>query len=167
MKLVIQIPAYNEQDCISEVLKSIPKNIKGIDEIKIIVLDDCSFDGTSKIANEFGVEVCKNSTNLGLSYTFLAGIKKALEYKADILVNLDGDNQYCADDIEKLIQPIINNNFGFHFSCNQCKHKHYDVQSTDYDKYSGPTERVFHEAKHNGLNVGTHINRPVEYTDNG
>ena len=110
MKLIIQIPCYNEQDCILEVLKSLPKKLDGIDEIIVVVLDDGSSDDTSKIANDFGVnKIIKSSINRGLSYTFMAGVNYALEIGADILVNIDGDNQYCANDIEKLIKPIIEN----------------------------------------------------------
>ena len=109
MKLVVQIPAHNEQDCILEVLQNIPKNIKSIDEIEIFVLDDGSCDKTSQIALDFGAKVIKISPKRGLANVFKMGVRNALENKADILVNIDGDNQYSASDIEKLIQPILNN----------------------------------------------------------
>jgi len=109
MKLVIQIPAHNEQESILEVLKSIPKKIKGIDEIEIFVINDASEDKTSQIAKEFGVKVLDLAQKHGLASVFKIGAKHALSLKADILVNIDGDNQYCAYDIEKLISPIINN----------------------------------------------------------
>ncbi|MBQ4645820.1 MAG: glycosyltransferase family 2 protein [Candidatus Gastranaerophilales bacterium] len=108
MKLVIQIPCHNEQECILEVLNSIPKKIKGIDEIEIFVIDDGSFDDTSKIAKDFGAKVINIPQKSGLSNAFRIGLNNALENKADILVNLDGDNQYFAGDIEKLISPILN-----------------------------------------------------------
>ena len=107
MKLVIQIPCFNEEANISKVLESIPKKIKGVDEIKIIVLDDASIDKTSEVANKFNVEIIKSPYNTGLANTFKKGLQKALEENADILVNIDGDNQYNAQDIEKLIEPII------------------------------------------------------------
>lgn len=109
MKLVIQIPCFNEQENISEVLKNIPKEIFGIDEIEVFVLDDASFDDTVKIASEYNVKIISNSKNSGLSHTFKKGVINALENNADILVNIDGDNQYCVSDIEKLIQPILKN----------------------------------------------------------
>lgn len=109
MKLVIQIPCYNEQDSILEVLKSIPKKIKGIDEIEIFVIDDGSCDNTSKNAKDFGVNIVEIAQRSGLSNAFKVGIKNALKKNADILVNIDGDNQYCANDIAKIIQPIIDN----------------------------------------------------------
>ena len=108
MKLVIQIPCYNEQDSILEVLESLPKKLNKIDEILVVVLDDGSCDNTIKIAQDFGVnKIISSSINRGLSYTFMSGVNYALEIEADILVNIDGDNQYCANDIEKLITPII------------------------------------------------------------
>ena len=108
MKLVIQIPCHNEQDRILEVLQSIPKNIGGIDETEIFVINDGSKDDTVKIASDFGVNVINISQKSGLSNAFKIGVDNALKNKADILVNLDGDNQYSANDIEKLIQPILN-----------------------------------------------------------
>lgn len=108
MKLVVQIPCYNEQECILEVLNSIPKKIKGIDEIEIFVLNDGSSDNSSKIAKEFGANVIDIPQKIGLSNLFKIGVNNALENKADILVNIDGDNQYSALDIEKLITPILN-----------------------------------------------------------
>lgn len=107
MNLVVQIPCYNEQDSITEVLSSIPKKIKGIDNIEIVVLDDGSEDKTSEIAKDFGAKVIKLNKNYGLSNIFKVGLDKALELRADIVVNIDGDNQYKASDIEKLIQPIL------------------------------------------------------------
>ncbi len=109
MKLVIQIPCFNEEANIQSVLEEIPKKIKGIKEIKVIVLDDGSTDKTSEIAKKYNVETIKSNYNVGLSNTFKTGVTKALEENADILVNIDGDNQYCAKDIEKLIKPILEN----------------------------------------------------------
>ena len=107
MKLVIQIPCFNEQDTILEVLNSIPKKIDGIDEIKVFVVDDASDDRTFETAYEFGVETVKHKRRLGLAQAFKTGVKFALNNRADILVNIDGDNQYNANDIEKLITPIL------------------------------------------------------------
>ncbi len=115
MKLVIMIPCKNEQDNISEVLegiKKIKKNkraIRGVDEIKVVVLDDNSCDDTVKIAQNYDVEVISFNHHQGLSNTFKYGVNYALLNNADILVNLDGDNQYNIDYIEKLIAPILDN----------------------------------------------------------
>lgn len=108
MKLVIQIPCYNEQDALPVTLKALPKHIDGIDEIEILVIDDGSTDKTIDIARECGVvNFVQIPHNCGLSKAFIAGINKALLMGADIIVNTDADNQYCADDIEKLVTPIL------------------------------------------------------------
>ena len=109
MKLVIQIPCHNEQESISEVLNSIPKNFCGIKETQIFIINDGSTDKTVQIAQNFNVEIITINHKSGLSNAFRVGIENALKNNADILVNIDGDNQYDAKDIEKLIAPIINN----------------------------------------------------------
>lgn len=108
MKLIIQIPCYNEENNIFHVLNSIPKKINGIDEIHIVVLDDGSFDSTVKIADDFNTSIIK-SNHIGLGGLFNLGLKYAIENNADTLVNLDSDNQYNVNDIEKLMQPILKN----------------------------------------------------------
>ncbi len=109
MKLVIQIPCFNEQNTLLDTLEALPKRLHSIDKIEIVVIDDGSCDDTAKIAKKWGVKkVVSFKRNLGLARAFCAGLDVALELKADIIVNLDGDNQYCADDIEKLIEPILN-----------------------------------------------------------
>lgn len=110
MKLVIQIPCYNEEASLAIALAALPKAIEGIDEIQILVIDDGSVDKTIEVARNNGVEnfvVFPN--NLGLAKAFSAGLSKSLELGADIIVNTDADNQYCADDIEKLVKPILEN----------------------------------------------------------
>ena len=109
MKLVVQIPCFNEEANIESVLKNIPNNIDNIDEIKIIVLDDGSTDETPQIAKKMGAKVISSNNKLGLANTFKTGIIQALEENADILVNIDGDNQYNPKDIKKLIEPILQN----------------------------------------------------------
>ena len=109
MKLIIQIPCFNEEDNISKVLDKLPKSIKAIDEIEIVVLDDNSTDKTIEIAKNYNVKIIKAKQHIGLSGIFNKGIEYAIENNADILVNIDGDNQYKPNEIEKLIQPIINN----------------------------------------------------------
>ena len=109
MKLVIQIPCYNEQDTLKTTLNALPKEVLGVDEIEILIIDDGSKDKTVDVAREFGVaKISSSGRNLGLAKTFSRGLEVALSMGADVIVNLDADNQYCADDIEKLIQPIIN-----------------------------------------------------------
>lgn len=106
MKLIIQIPCYNEEENILNVLNSIPKNFKGMDELEIFVLDDGSLDNTKKIAQENNFKVF-SYPHRGLSSIFKEGVELALKNNCDILVNLDGDNQYNASSIEKLIEPIL------------------------------------------------------------
>ncbi|MBP3924539.1 glycosyltransferase family 2 protein [bacterium] len=108
MKLIIQIPCYNEEECLAETLKALPKSIDGIDEIEVLIINDGSTDKTVEVAKSFGVNHIVNlNKNSGLARAFTAGLDKALNERADIIVNTDADNQYCADDIEKLVKPII------------------------------------------------------------
>lgn len=111
MKLVIQIPCLNEEKSLPVTLKELPKHIDGIDEIEVLIIDDGSTDNTVKIAKEFGVnEIVSFNANKGLAKAFTAGINKALDMGADIIVNTDADNQYKAEYIEKLIKPILDKN---------------------------------------------------------
>lgn len=108
MKLIIQIPAYNEEENIGNVLKEIPKKIDGIDEIKILVINDGSSDKTKEIAEKENVDfIIDNPKRLGLARTFMKGIEKCLKEGADIIVNIDGDGQYPSSEIPALIKPII------------------------------------------------------------
>jgi glycosyltransferase involved in cell wall biosynthesis len=108
VKLVITIPAYNEENTISNVLKEIPRKIDGIDTIEVLLIDDGSTDNTVKKAVENGVdEVIVHKVNKGLGASFKDGIDSALEKVADIIVNIDADGQYNATQISDLIQPIL------------------------------------------------------------
>lgn len=109
MKLIIQIPCYNEETSLPITLNALPKQISGIDEIEILVIDDGSTDKTVEVAKANGVQhIVSMPHNCGLAKAFVAGINGALAQGADIIVNTDADNQYCADDIEKLVRPILN-----------------------------------------------------------
>lgn len=108
MKLVVQIPCLNEEATLPLVLESIPKEVAGIDEIIILVIDDGSTDKTVEIARKHGVEhIVHHARNQGLSRSFHDGIQEALELGADIVVNTDGDNQYPQARIGDLVQPIV------------------------------------------------------------
>jgi len=108
MKLVVQIPCYNEESTLPLVLESIPKKIAGIDEIIVLIMDDASTDRTVEIARAHGVQhFVLHAGNVGLGRQFHDGIEKALELGADIVVNTDGDNQYPQDRIGDLVQPIL------------------------------------------------------------
>jgi len=107
-KLIIQIPCYNEETTLPVTLKNIPRNIKGVDEVEILVIDDGSTDHTVEVAKANGVNhIVKFTNNKGLAEGFLTGLDACLRLGADIIVNTDGDNQYNGTDIEKLIEPII------------------------------------------------------------
>lgn len=108
MKLIIQIPCYNEAETLEVTLNDLPKHIAGIDTIEYLIINDGSDDETERVAKEWGVHyVVHHKRNLGLAKGFLNGIDLALRQGADIIVNTDADNQYCGDDIAKLVQPIL------------------------------------------------------------
>ena len=108
MKLVIQIPCFNEQQTLPQTIRDLPKSIPGIDVIEILVVDDGSTDRTVEVARLCGAHhVLSLGTNRGLGRVFAAGIEKAVSLGADIVVNTDGDNQYVGADIAKLVEPIL------------------------------------------------------------
>ncbi len=107
MKLVIQIPCYNEAGTLARTIEDIPKEIPGIDELKILIIDDGSTDDTVEIARKMGAEVLSMPYHQGLAHAFASGIRHALSMGADIIVNTDGDNQYQGRFISNLIQPVI------------------------------------------------------------
>jgi glycosyltransferase involved in cell wall biosynthesis len=108
MKLIIQIPCYNEEATLGLALEALPRELAGIDRIERLVVDDGSTDRTIQVARAHRVEhVVSFPCNLGLARAFCAGIEASLAAGADIIVNTDADNQYCAEDIPKLIEPIL------------------------------------------------------------
>ncbi|MEE5989274.1 MAG: glycosyltransferase family 2 protein [Lachnospiraceae bacterium] len=108
MKLIIQIPCYNEAETLEIALNDLPKSVEGIDEIEYMIIDDGSTDKTVEVALKWGVHhVVSFTRNKGLAKGFMAGIEAALSYGADIIVNTDADNQYAGADIEKLVKPIL------------------------------------------------------------
>ncbi len=108
MKLIIQIPCYNEQETLWDVLSEIPKKIKGIDIIETQIIDDGSSDDTLKVAKKHKVtHIIRHKQNSGLWISFNSWVKNALAQDADILVNTDWDNQYPSKYISDLVQPII------------------------------------------------------------
>lgn len=113
MKLIIQIPCYNEAETLEVALNDLPKHIDGIDEIEYLIINDGSHDNTVEVAKKWGVNYVVNfRNNKGLSRGFMAGLDACLRNGADIIVNTDADNQYCGEDIEKLVRPILNGEAG-------------------------------------------------------
>jgi len=108
MKLVIQIPCYNEEENITDTIADLPRAINGIDEIEYLIIDDGSTDKTVETARQIGVNhIISYPNNRGLAHAFSVGIDACLRLGADIIVNTDADNQYVGADIEKLVEPIL------------------------------------------------------------
>ena len=111
MKLIIQVPCYNEEATLGLTLSELPRHLPGIDEIEWLIINDGSRDRTLDVARACGVDHIVNlKSNQGLAKGFMAGIEACLSAGADIIVNTDADNQYCAADIPKLIAPILEGN---------------------------------------------------------
>jgi len=107
-KLIIQIPCYNEQDSLPITLAELPREVPGIDVVEWLIIDDGSVDRTVQVAREHGVDhIVSMKRNSGLAKVFMAGLDACLRLEADVIVNTDADNQYCAADIPKLVEPIL------------------------------------------------------------
>ena len=108
MKLIIQIPCYNEAETLAIALAALPAAVEGFDTVETLVINDGSSDNTSQVARNFGVNhIIDFKTNQGLAKGFMAGIRECLNQGADVIVNTDADNQYEAQDIPKLVEPIL------------------------------------------------------------
>jgi glycosyltransferase involved in cell wall biosynthesis len=108
MKLIIQIPCYNEEATLGLTLSELPRTLPGVDSVEWLIINDGSTDRTVEVAQAYGVDhIISFDHNHGLAKAFMAGTEACLKAGADIIVNTDADNQYCADDIPKLIEPIL------------------------------------------------------------
>src|SRR3954468_3979459 len=108
MKLIIQIPCFNEEDQLPATLADLPREVPGIDAVEWLVIDDGSTDRTVEVARAHGVNhVVRLTNNKGLAAAFQAGLDASLKLGADIIVNTDADNQYYGADIPKLVEPIL------------------------------------------------------------
>lgn len=108
MKVFVQIPCLNEEQTLPLVLATIPRQIEGVDEVEILVIDDGSTDETLEVARRLGVtHFVHHTRNMGLARSFRDGVDYALRHGADIVVNTDGDNQYPQDRIPDLVAPVI------------------------------------------------------------
>src|ERR671916_1752117 len=108
MKLIIQIPCFNEADQLPATLSGLPREVPGVDEVEWLIIDDGSTDRTIEVARERGVDhIVRLTNNKGLASGFQAGLDAALKLGADVIVNTDADNQYYGPDIAKLVAPIL------------------------------------------------------------
>jgi glycosyltransferase involved in cell wall biosynthesis len=108
MKLIIQVPCLNEEATLPQTLADLPRQLPGIGCIEILVIDDGSTDRTAAVARDHGAHhVVRNKRNLGLAASFQVGINEALQRGADIIVNTDGDNQYCGANVAALVAPVL------------------------------------------------------------
>ncbi len=108
MKLIIQIPCFDEETTLPETVDALPREIPGIDVIELLVIDDGSGDRTAEVARELGVHhLVRFPRNRGLAYAFKAGLDASLRLGADLVVNTDADNQYRGDDVRALVRPIL------------------------------------------------------------
>ena len=106
--LFIQIPCLNEEKTLPLVIKTLPAQISGIDNIYLLVINDGSSDNTYKVASDIGVDfIINNKKTMGLAQSFKRGLETCLYLGADIIINIDGDNQYKGEDIRKLVQKIV------------------------------------------------------------
>lgn len=108
MKLIIQIPCYNEAGTLAITLKELPRSVEGFDRVEWLIINDGSADSTVEVAKASGVDhVVSFSKNQGLARAFMAGLDACLKLGADVIVNTDADNQYRAQDIPALVRPIL------------------------------------------------------------
>ena len=108
MKLIIQIPCLDEEATLPETIAALPRQIEGIDEVELLVVDDGSTDRTVEVARELGVEhIVRLTNNRGLAAAFQAGLDACLKLGADLVVNTDADNQYSGADVPRLVAPIL------------------------------------------------------------
>lgn len=154
MRIIVVIPCFNEEDGLKLVLEGVPIHIQGATSIQTLVVDDGSTDQTAEVAKLNGVDyLLRLPTNRGLGAAFEEGLKTACALGADIIVNIDGDNQYPAEQIERLVQPIMGSNAAFVVGCRDL---------TVSDTYS-PIKRLLHRTLTLWLSklIGIDIEDPV------
>lgn len=129
MKLIIQIPCFNEESTLPVVVRDLPKKVEGVDKIETLVINDGSLDKTEAAARSSGVtHIVTLSKHRGLAYAFKIGLEKSIELGADIIVNTDGDNQYKGEDIGLLVKPILEKKAEMVIGCrNIAQIKHFSL----------------------------------------
>jgi glycosyltransferase involved in cell wall biosynthesis len=134
MKLIIQIPCLNEEATLPETVADLPRQIDGIDEIELLVIDDGSTDRTVEVAREHGVQhIVRLTNNKGLAAAFQAGLDASLKLGADVVVNTDADNQYRGADVAKLVAPILSGEADIVVG---------DRRVSEIEHFSGPKKRL-------------------------
>lgn len=144
MKLIIQIPCYNEEESLPQTLSDLPREIPGIDVVEWLVINDGSVDHTEETARANGVDHIVNFThNRGLARAFTAGLEECIKQGADIIVNTDADNQYCADDIPKLVEPILRKRAEIVVGARDIAHiKHFSLTKKLLQKFGSMVVRI-------------------------
>ncbi len=147
-KLLIQIPCFNEEASLKATLTSLPRQLPGIDSLEWLVINDGSTDGTLPIAQSHPVDHILHLTHRGLARTFMAGLNECLRLGADIIVNFDADSQYSAEDIPKLISPILSGQADIVIGTRPIDHiKHFSNAKKFFQKIgSWVVRRVSHTA---------------------
>ncbi|EKD58628.1 MAG: glycosyl transferase family 2 [uncultured bacterium] len=152
MKLVINLPAFNEEEKLGQTIKRIPRSFKGVDEVLVQVIDDGSKDKTVQVAKEAGADfVFSHPVNRGIGIVFRTAVEKALENGADLMVNIDADGQFDPNDIQKIIDPILNG----------------EVDMTSADRFGDKEAKNMPRAKYH-LNrfaawlIGVFMNYPIK-----
>src|SRR5437016_2043739 len=107
MKLLVAIPCFNESGTLAAVIRSTPKAMSGVSQVEVVVIDDGSIDGTAEVAVKEGADVVRHHSNRGVGAAFHSAVNYALEHNYDLMVNIDGDNQFDPKDIPQIIEPIL------------------------------------------------------------
>ena len=125
MKLIIQIPCYNEEESLPITLQALPRNVTGFSDVEWLVIDDGSSDKTIDIARSYGVDhIVRHKRNKGLAATFVKGLFESVRLGADVIVNTDADNQYDSTDIPKLVKPILDEQADIVIGARPIQHHH-------------------------------------------
>lgn len=107
-RLIIQIPCFNEEGCLADTIRQLPRTITGVESVEVLIIDDGSSDRTAEVARQAGADyLLRFPVHLGLAQAFSAGLDAALKLGADVIVNTDADNQYPGSDIPRLVAPIL------------------------------------------------------------
>ncbi len=145
MKLIIQIPCYNEEKTLPLTLRDLPNKINGIDKVETLVINDGSEDKTAEIAGQLGVNHILNlAKRSGLAQAFSRGLEKSLELGADIIVNTDADNQYNGGDIPRLIEPVLHKHAEIVVGCRDIsKIRHFSLVKKILQRFGSKMVRNF------------------------